>query len=113
MKKHINCHTVPDKYEYNARRVVAELLEVLNNDTAELWDSDPALANKIDITVCNKTAHINYFCPNTWEYVEQFLLWNIGFAIVSAELNQYPYYADIAEVCAERLGCEVADFEVL
>lgn len=116
MNKHINCHAKRDEYAGEARRAISELLSVLHYSLDEYFDKDAEenyrLANQIDITICGRTAKINYFCPNTWEYAEQFLKQNIGFLIVSTELNKFPYYANLAEKFAKDLGCEVEDFDV-
>lgn len=111
--KRIECHAKGSGYTFDSRKAIKELLAVLNSSNAELWDTNEDLANQIDLTVCGVTAHINYFCPNTWEYVGEFCYKNIGFLIMVDELYKFPYYGQLLNRCCEELNCEAEDLDVL
>lgn len=112
--KSIRCHAKGSGYTFDSRKAIKELLCILEDATqAELWDLESDLANQINLTVCGVTAHINYYCPNTWEYVEEFCYKNIGFLIQVDMLHEYPYYKQLLNRCCEALGCEAEDLDVL
>lgn len=112
--KHIECRVKDSKYIDN-RIAIKELLYLVDHDIFENEDTDCSggLFNQIDLTVQGYTAHINYFCPNTWEYVEEFVWTNIGFLIMSDELYKFPYYEELLNRATTVLGCSREDLDIL
>ena len=108
--KHINCSSKCE-YDWNVREVINQLIDILNADSV-YFDSDGE-HEQIDITVSGITANIGYFCPNTWEYVEEFVWKNIGFLIMCYELYKFPYYEELLDMACNRLGCTAEDLDVL
>lgn len=112
MSKHIECITHSKKHNYiSDRDAIKELLYLLDHNIFEGEDDDE-LFNQIELTVQGYTAHIGYFCPNTWDYVEKFCYTNIGFLIMSGELYEYPYYKELLDRCTAALKCTADDLDV-
>ena len=110
MSKHINCHVKFHNYTSD-RDAIKELLYLVDHDIFDGEDDDERF-NQIDLTVQGYTAHIGYFCPNTWEYVEQFAWTNIGFLIMCDELYKFPYYEKLLNRACEVLNCAREDLDI-
>ena len=111
MSKHINCHVKFHNYTSD-RDAIKELLYLVDHDIFEGEDDDERF-NQIELTVQGYTAHIGYFCPNTWEYAEVFLMQTIGFLIMCYELREFPYYEELLKRMTNALGCDAEDLDVL
>lgn len=111
MKKHINCHVKFHNWQ-SSRDAIKELLHLLDYNIFE-GEEDDEVFNQIDLTVQGYTAHIGYFCPNTWEYIEQFCYTNIGFLIMVDELFKFPYYEELLQRCEKALNCSREELDVL
>ena len=112
MRKHIECHARENNL-YNPRKVIAELLELLDDTYDALENGNLELDDQMDIIIRGKAAHINYYCPNTWEYAEVFLMQTIGFLIMCYELREFPYYEKLLKRMTNALGCDAEDLDVL